>query len=307
MNNYLEVVSTLAVSKLKGIGPVKARNILQNLNGHLSDELDPEEFIRQLLPSDADLVGLGLERALEAATNAVEFCQENNIQIVSFGCNSYPKRLNDAANNMPVALFIRGNPERIHDSTIIAVVGTRDPSDWGQEVCRRITSTLVGRDATIVSGLALGCDQIAHSQTIKNGGKTIAVMPCGLDVVHPKTNTALAEEILEADGCLVSEYFPGVTARREYFVQRNRIQSGLSQGVIVVETGKKGGTMTTAQLCLKHGRQLGVVDPSSSRNLNCGLGNQSLIATGKVIKLSDRESVIDFVDSFGSNLSGTAA
>lgn len=138
----------------------------------------------------------------------------------------------------------------------VAVVGTRKITSYGRDVTEKLVAGLVDANVTIVSGLALGIDGCAHNAAIEAGGRTIAVMAGGLDKIYPTSNTQLARRMIEGGGMWVSEYPLGVTPRPEYFPYRNRIESGMSLGVVVVEGTVKSGTMVTASLAAKQGRDV---------------------------------------------------
>lgn len=158
----------------------------------------------------------------------------------------------------PPTLYVRGElaPKRC-----VACVGTREPSAFGIEVTRRIVRALVARGYGIVSGLASGVDTVAHRTALEAGGYTIAVLAHGLDSVYPAANRELAKEILAAGGALVGEHPDQTSPSPRSFVRRNRIQSGLSLGTIVMQTDLAGGSMHTARFTLVQGRKLFVPVP----------------------------------------------
>lgn len=154
----------------------------------------------------------------------------------------------------PKELFIRGDSKHLN-SRSLAIVGTRAATNYGKEIARRLSSELVRYGFTIVSGLAEGIDTEAHIGALEAGGSTVAVFGCGIDNIFPSKNIKLAEEI-EKKGALVSEYGPGVPSAKWTFPRRNRIISGLSLGVIMVEGHWDSGAMITAKLALDEGREV---------------------------------------------------
>ncbi len=166
----------------------------------------------------------------------------------------------------------------------VAVVGTRNPSAYGMRVAERFAMDLASRGITIVSGLARGVDTVAHGSALKAGGRTIAIIGSGIDIIYPTENTGLAHRIC-AKGALVSEFAMGTKPDAMNFPQRNRIISGMSLGTVVVETGVEGGAMITARLALDQNREVFAV-PSpvtpggrSGTNLLIREGNATLIET----------------------------
>jgi len=164
----------------------------------------------------------------------------------------YPHNLVDLDSAPPV-LYIKGNLEP-SDSNSVAIVGTRKMTFYGKEVTEKFTKELSNLGITIVSGLALGVDACAHKACLDEGGRTIAVLASGLDIITPGSNTALAKRIVEGRGALVSEYPLGHPPLRTNFASRNRIISGLSRAVLVIEGAQQSGTLLTASAAAEQGR-----------------------------------------------------
>ncbi len=159
--------------------------------------------------------------------------------------STYPKRLKEAK-GAPNILYINGNIEDIN-SPCLAVVGSRNCTEYGEKWCKFFVKELVKHGITIVSGMAIGIDSIAHKTALKYGGKTIAVLPCGFDNIFPKENVDLYNKILNNNGTIITEYEPKCKAEYQRFLRRNRIVSGLSMGVLVVEAAYRSGTSVTAR------------------------------------------------------------
>lgn len=164
----------------------------------------------------------------------------------------------------PKLLYVKGDADCLKGPAI-AVVGTRMPTPAGKRMAQAFGRRLAKKGIVVVSGLALGCDTAAHEGCLAAGGRTVAVLPSGFSNIYPRENKALAERILESGGCLVSEYPPEASPEKYTFIQRDRLQSGLSLGVVIVETDLKGGAMHTARFCLRQGRLLACVKPSQTR------------------------------------------
>jgi DNA processing protein len=211
--------------------------------------------------SVSDLISLGVSERLvfgfekyrKGLSPNVFFEKLLHLQI-KFGTildSDYPKNLKDLP-DAPMVLYYLGKFNPI-DSRGIAVVGSREMTTYGQKITDLLIPDLVREKFTIISGLARGIDTAAHKATLKVGGRTIAVVACGLDMVYPPENKLLAKEILRK-GVLFSEYPPGVYVRPNFFVQRNRIISGLSKGVLVIEGAARSGTLLTASQAAIQGR-----------------------------------------------------
>jgi DNA processing protein len=294
--NYSAETICLSLTHLKGIGPKKGRKTLDAIHSTpTADEMASiaSKFVGKSSSFSTDDV----VKALATAEDEIERSAAIGIGTVAITSHSYPERLR-AAEDAPLAFFFKGDCSLLHAPYTAAVIGTRHPTATAKESCRRITRTLVESNISIVSGLALGCDTIAHSECLNAGGKTIAILPCGLDDIYPSSNRDLAEAILTNGGCLLSEYPTGTKVRRELLVQRNRIQSGLSNAVVVIETSKKGGTMSTAKFCRKHNRILAVIDfRDFGRGLANDEGNRVLIKDEKTKLLRKKEDIIALIKS----------
>jgi DNA processing protein len=194
---------------------------------------------------------------------------------------AYPARLKEIYDKPPV-LYIRGELTAA-DEWCIAVVGTRRPTAYGRQVAEELSAGLARNGICVVSGLARGVDAIAHRTALDAGARTIAVLACGLDLVYPREHAALAKEIT-GHGALISDYPPGTQPRGDYFPRRNRIMSGLSMGVLIIEGDLKSGAMITARLALEQDREVfavpGSVFSAQSR------GTNSLIQEGAKLVLT---------------------
>lgn len=180
----------------------------------------------------------------------------------------FPKLLKEI-DDCPERLCCLGNINLLKESKLIAMVGSRQMSDYGKRVVEMIVPSLVKNEVVIVSGMAFGVDAWVHKVCLENGGKTIAVLAGGVDVISPKSNKWLYDLILEKGGLIVSEGEAGKEPNKEGFLRRNRIISGLCQGVIVVEGRQRSGTLSTAASAARQGREVWAVpgridDPNSA-------------------------------------------
>lgn len=182
---------------------------------------------------------------------------------------AYPSQLRQI-HSQPQQLYYRGNKKHLYAKKALAVVGARRMTHYGIRICEQIVSELVQNNITIISGLAFGIDAMAHQITLENNGKTVAVLGSGLDQIYPKNNRGLARKILEQDGTIVSEYPPEEEARPCYFPARNRIISGLAKGVLVVEAGKKSGSLITAYFGLDQSREVFAIPGNIGNPMSCG-------------------------------------
>jgi len=249
----------VAFNRIQGIGRAKF-SLLEGCFGDLEHAWKA---------SAAELKAAGLDsKSIEAIVVSrpdispdaeMEMLERNHIKAFTWNDPAFPARLKEIY-DVPPVLYVRGSitPE---DEWTIAVVGTRRATIYGREVTERLVTELVRNHITVVSGLARGIDSIAHRTALESGGRTIAVFACGLDEVYPPENVKLAQSIIE-QGALVSEHPPGTRPKKEHFPLRNRIMSGLSLGVLVIEGDVDSGAMITANRALEQNREVFAVPGS---------------------------------------------
>ncbi|MGI9309748.1 MAG: DNA-processing protein DprA [Gammaproteobacteria bacterium] len=211
--------------------------------------------------------------------------EQDGRHLISFEDERYPKLLR-AAPGAPLAFFLQGDPEKLARQQI-AVVGSRSATPAGLEIAAHFSAYLARNGFGIVSGLALGIDSAAHTGALDAGGVTVAVCGTGLDTIYPPQNRQLAQRIT-ASGALISEFPPGVGARRDHFPRRNRLISGLCVGTLVVEAGAKSGALITARYAAEQGREVFAIP--GSINSPQSKGCHRLIRDGA--KLVERASDI---------------
>lgn len=189
-------------------------------------------------------------------------CKSTGINIITPEDSEYPKRLLNIP-DLPAVLYVKGKLPSMEQSPVISVVGPRRVSQYGEKCAYIISNTLASCGFTIVSGGAVGGDTASHLGALEAGAKTVAVLGCGINADYLRVNADLRERISQ-NGCLVSEYPPSMGVTRGAFQQRNRILSGLSDGVVVVEGSKKSGTLITARCAVEQGRDVFVIPGSPS-------------------------------------------
>ena len=260
---------TYGFSRVKGIGPVRMR-LLQSHFGSLAQAWQAET---------GELAACGLEtrliNALVAAREHLDLSAElarveqSGIQVLTWDDPTYPTLLAQISDPPPV-LYVRGTL-CAEDQYAVGIVGTRQATVYGRQVAEMLAGDLAHSHVTVVSGLARGIDASAHQAAIKAGGRTIAVLGCGVDMVYPPEHRALAHEIIQ-HGALISDYPPGTQPDAQNFPARNRIISGLSLGVIIVEADQRSGALITADFAGQQGRDVfavpGNIFNRSSRGAN---------------------------------------
>jgi DNA processing protein len=263
-------------NNIPGIGRVRLGQ-LQSYFGslELAWQASPGDMKKAGLDSAA-LRSIGQWRDKISPDAEMEKLERRHVKVLTCNDAGYPRRLKEIYDYPPV-LYVRGSilPE---DDWCLAVVGTRRATIYGKQVTEEIATDLARSKITIVSGLAKGIDTIAHRSALKAGGRTLAVLASGLDIIYPAENERLAEDII-TNGALISEYPLGARPRAENFPRRNRILSGLSLGVLVTEADEDSGAMITARDALEQDREVFAI-PGSILSPACR-GTNRLIQAGE--------------------------
>ncbi|WP_400162961.1 DNA-processing protein DprA [Brevibacillus sp. TJ4] len=211
------------------------------------------------------------EKPLTVAAALAQKRKSAGVEYVCFLDAAFPDRMQHIP-DPPLALFYRGDLSLLQEPLAIGVVGSRKPTAYGRAVCARLSQELAVAGVVIVSGLAYGIDAEAHQAALKAGGKTIGVMGCGIDQIYPASHRQLYRKLEEA-GLLLSEYPPGTPAMPGLFPERNRIISGLSLGVLVVEAAERSGSLITADCALEQGKDVFAVPGPIFSELSAGPHN----------------------------------
>jgi DNA processing protein len=282
----------LAFSRVGGIGVVRLRRLFDYFGS-----LEMAWTARS-----GDFMQAGLEpKLIERVLNfrptfdpdrEMEKLAGLGIELATLGAPNYPERLGQI-DNPPPLLYIRGSlmPQ---DNLALAVVGTRQATGYGRSATANICAELAGQGVTIVSGLAKGIDTIAHEAALKAGGQTLAVLGSGVDVIYPPENRQLAARITdpnEPNGALISEYAPGTQPEAVNFPPRNRIVSGLSLGVFVVESNIKGGALITVDFAVEQGREVFGLPGSIYNPTSAGVNR--LIRQGSAHLVTSAEEILE--------------
>ena len=210
------------------------------------------------------------DKSLERAEQILEDCRRLHIRILTIQDADYPHRLKNIY-DPPAVLYVRGQLPVVDEEVAVAVVGTRKCTPYGMSAANKLSGQLAAGGALVVTGLARGIDSAAAKSALRAGGRVIGVLGCGVDVVYPKENGYLYEDVAAA-GALISEYPPGTEPERQHFPVRNRIISGLSLATLVVEAPEESGALITASTALEQGRDVyavpGPIDAPNSVGCN---------------------------------------
>ena len=286
MKNALGIMTLLLVP---GIGKKTVSKMLNQISSLPEDPLELHLAVNALsgssryeCPSEEEVSFL-YERAQKTLSQALS----QDICVLTPLDPQFPTLLKGIS-DLPVILYAKGNLT-ILDKCCVAVVGRRKPTQYGLDMAKHIGGFLAHEGIVVVSGLAVGCDQAGHEGCLENNGETVAVLAHGLDKVYPAQNLHLAEEIVDKGGCLISEYPPGTKPLAGFFVERDRLQSGLSSGIIVIEAEAENGTMHTARFAVEQGRLVGCLKPPTDVadiQPKVATGNELLISEGKALPLT---------------------
>jgi len=271
-----KALAWLALSLTPGLGPTRVRRLVEYFGGAVAvlraslTELESTG----ILASSAQSLGTG--KSAELAQEELAQAAGMGVRVVTLDDSEYPQELEQIYDPPPV-LYVRGEVSTISQPGI-AVVGTRHPTPYGTGMAERLACDLAARGLTIISGMARGVDTAGHRGAIVAKGKTVAVFGTGIDVIYPKENTRLSEQILALGGALISEFPIGTFPAPQNFPIRNRIISGMSVGVLVVEAAEYSGTRITARCALEQNRDVFAV-PGNVTNKN-SWGPNTLIKQG---------------------------
>lgn len=244
------------LSQIEGIGPRKIKELAPT-QSHIR-----KLWVASLIAMQEDfnisaklarlMINSRCKDKIEAELNMI---REKGIHMLTYLDETYPDQLKSIYDPPPI-LYMLGNIDLLFQpwDHYVAVIGTRKPSPYGCKMTKKIAGDLAKNSVVIVSGLAKGIDGAAHQEALLAGGKTIAVLGCGCDTIYPKVHTKLYNDILNSGGLIVSELVPGTKPLKHHFPKRNRIISGLSTAVVVMEAGERSGSLITARKASDQGR-----------------------------------------------------
>jgi DNA processing protein len=273
------------LSCISGVRPVTKYRLVEALGG--ADKVffaTREELLSKPFVTETEARHLA-DKSMAFPQQVMETCETKNIQIITLQDAQYPERLRNIP-DPPVVLYVLGRLPKVDDEVVLGVVGTRRASAYGIKMAARFGRELAQGGAVVASGLAEGCDGAAMTAALEAGGRLIGVLGTAINQIYPAKNRALFAAV-KRQGVLLSEYPPGMRTYPNSFIARNRILSGLSQGVIVVEAPLKSGTRNTAQHALEQGRDVFAVPGNADAQVSAGCN--ALLAEGAMIAADSRE------------------
>ncbi len=290
MNNK-EQLYQIAFSLIRGVGPKKGSSLLATLE-------DPERVFKESPKLLSSLTGfsadffrsLNLIAPLEKAEKELGFILKNDIQMHFYSNENYPRRLRQCADG-PLMIYSRGDFDP-NAEKVLAVVGTRNCTSYGERIIKNIMRDLSGQGIQIISGLAYGIDILAHRNALQQNITTIGVMGNSLDRIYPFSHRSDAKEMMK-NGGLISEFISGTKPDRENFPMRNRIVAGMSDAVVVIESKISGGSLITADLALDYNRDVFAFPGSIEAETSVGCND--LIKKNKAQLISSAEEILKWM------------
>lgn len=296
--NCLDIISLLS---LEGIGRKRVGLILKQ---YRNISLSIKDIYEILKDKNYYFTLKELYQVYEKSKNIIEELNQSKIHMIDCLSTAYPDSLRKIE-DPPLLLFIKGYYDFIYnEKNCLAVIGSREPTKKGKKTAYNIARYLARKKFSIISGLALGCDTQAHLACLKEKGRTAAILAHGLNMIYPKENEKLAEDIIDKGGCLISEYLPYEKAKNYTFIERDRLQSALSQAVIVIETEETGGTMHTVRFAKKQNKLLACVQYTPEQMQDYKLsGNKIILNELNAIPVRNYEDLDDLITYLRENKS----
>ena len=266
-----QLLHQIALTMLTDVGDLTAKKLIAYCGGVEAVFSESVNSLRKIPNMSSKVIeSIKNQKVFIEAEKEIAFIEKNNITPIFYLDSKYPQRLK-ACNDGPILLYSKGNAN-LNAERSIAIVGTRQASEYGQEICNEIISDFKGSDTLIVSGLAYGIDACSHRNAIKSNLSTVGVLGHGLDRIYPSQNRELSEQMIENGGVL-TEFRNGVMPDRQNFPMRNRIVAGMTDATIVIESKARGGSLITAYLAFNYNRDVFAIPGRPKDNSSIGCNN----------------------------------
>lgn len=281
----------LCLLELKGCGLVSINRLYSSLSV-LPDNANVKYWMKNVFTKYSESE---IDIACDVGNKKYDYLSnQNSYDIITIFDYNYPNQLNALGLKRPLILYCKGDMSLL-SSKNVAVIGSRMPSEISIKLTKSIIKKIVDSSINVVSGLAYGCDTIAHQNTLENHGKTIAVLPSGLSVITPSGNQKLFDNIITNGGLAISEYYPNTESSKYSFIERDRLIAGLSEATIVIECKKNSGTMHTVNYALEYKRRIGCLLSPNTMDQASFEGNYYLINNKNAKAILNEDDIYDFI------------
>ena len=269
----------IALLNCKGIGTTKLYNYIKKNN------FDVEKIKNNIINFIEDEDYRNFETYLSLAEKEINDNYKKGISLITLFDEGFPTKL--YVSNEPVLyLYYKGNINLLNEKTV-TIIGTRKPDDYSIQMAKKVTKEISDKSYVIASGLALGIDTVAHQSCLEAGGKTIAVLPSSIDNIQPKSNTKLAQLIVEKKGCLITEYPSGSVVNKYNFARRDRIQSLLANCVIIPQANENSGTMIAVRKSIKDNKKVFQFSTNNNKFIKDTIDVQNNDYLNTIVKIVD--------------------
>jgi len=275
---------------VKGLGRKTISKILSYIDSQNIELDDFSSLVKLVKDLGIKKIEINSDKIEEEAKKIFELCNKTKIKIVGIYDEKYPFKLKNIEDK-PLILYVDGDVDLLNECNNIAIVGTRTPTQKGYEVSSILAEKLAEENCCVVSGFATGCDEAAHRGCLAVKGKTIAVIPSGHLCIYPKGNKVLYNMILLNQGAVISELPPNSKAELHTFIERNRIIAALSEGIIIIEGGKKGGTSHTVKFANSYNKPLAY---TSIVDIPAEIKQQKLMNNNDIDIIDSFEGLLNF-------------
>jgi len=289
----MEKTDIITLMQLPDVGSKTVLKLYNHVSNRRLINLDFNDYISLIEEiTNKKFMGIQIDKSKLKAEKLLEQCYLNKIKIFSFLDDDYPNRLKKIGNDKPVILFSKGNHDIMKTGYNLAFIGSRKVSKENYKIGVKFSKLAVDMGVNIISGLAIGCDTAGHRGALltnKNllSGKTLAVLPSGIQNIYPKKNTTLSNEILEEEGCLISEKPPFESPEKYDYIMRDRLQAALSESIFILQSSLGSGTVHTAKFGEKYSKKIfcyGINTQNKGMELN-----KKLINEGKAFDINSEE------------------
>lgn len=287
-----EILYGVALKRVPSIGDQLAKNLISYCGS-------TEAVFKEKKSKLVKIPGLGKKnvesilqfKGFDEVNQELEWGEEKGVKTIFYMDKEYPYRLKDCMDS-PLFLFVKGEAD-LNNKKIISVVGTRNATNYGKEFCYSLAKALSNTGCLVLSGLAFGIDAHAHKEALNNQLPTAAVLGHGLKTISPPRNRFLAKEIIDANGALITEHFSYEAPVPENFPKRNRIVAGMCDGLVIVESGARGGSMITAELAWGYNRELFALPGKISDTYS--LGCNKLISSNRAMCIESADKLVEYL------------